>query len=75
MAEGTEKYMSTELNMVDKAMKDLFGQNEEVQADASLSDVAEEDRQTLYNDTMKFFEKLYGESSEVYYTEEAETQE
>ena len=75
VADGTEKYMSTELNMVDKAMKDLFGQNEEVQADASLSDVAEEDRQTLYNDTMKFFEKLYGESSEVYYTEEAETQE
>ena len=74
-ADGTEIYMSTELNMVDKAMKDIFGLNADVQASPELSELSDEDRQTLYNETMQFFEKLYGESTETYNTENAEAEE
>ena len=71
-ADGTEIYMSTELNMVDKSMKEIFGLSEGTQASPELSD---DERQTLYNETMKFFEKLYGESSETYNAEDAENTE
>ena len=74
-ADGTEIYMSTELNMVDKSMKEIFGLSADTQASPELSELSDEDRQTLYNETMKFFEKLYGESSETYNTDEAETAE
>ena len=74
-ADGTEIYMSTELNMVDKSMKEIFGLSADTQASPELSELSDEDRQTLYNETMKFFEKLYGESSETYNTDEAETTE
>ena len=67
---GTEKYITPELNMLDKEMKKLFGidviddgessEDIDVLGDAVSSD----DKDTLYKDTMKFFEKLYGESSE-----------
>lgn len=74
-ADGTEIYMSTELNMVDKSMKEIYGLSADTQASPELSELSDEDRQTLYNETMKFFEKLYGESSETYNTDEAETTE
>ena len=74
-ADGTEIYMSTELNMVDKSMKEIFGLSADTQASPELSELSDEDRQTLYNETMKFFEKLYGESSDTYNTDEAETAE
>lgn len=74
-ADGTEIYMSTELNMVDKSMKEIFGLSADTQASPELSELSDEDRQTLYNETMKFFEKLYGKSSETYNTDEAETAE
>ena len=74
-ADGTEIYMSTELNMVDKSMKEIFGLSADTQASPELSELSDEDIQTLYNETMKFFEKLYGESSETYNTDEAETTE
>ena len=74
-ADGTEIYMSTELNMVDKSMKEIFGLSADTQASPELSELSDEDRQTLYNETMKFFEKLYGESSETYNTDEVETTE
>ena len=67
--DGTEKYITPELNMLDKEMKKLFGidviddgessEDIDVLGDAVSSD----DKDTLYKDTMKFFEKLYGESS------------
>ena len=70
--DGTEKYITPELNMLDKEMKKLFGID--VIDDGEYSDdidvlgdaVSSEDKETLYKDTMKFFEKLYGESSETY---------
>ena len=70
-ADGTEIYMSTELNMVDKSMKEIFGLSGGTQASPELSELSDDDRQTLYNETMKFFEKLYGESTETYNTEDA----
>ena len=61
-ADGTEIYMTPELNMIDKALKDIFGLSEGVQAAPELSELTDEDRQTLYDDTMKFFQKLYNET-------------
>ena len=74
-ADGTEIYMSTELNMVDKSMKEIFGLSEGTQASPELSELSDDERQTLYNETMKFFEKLYGGSSETYNTEDTENTE
>ena len=68
--DGTEKYITPELNMLDKEMKKLFGIDEIDDGESSedidvLGDaVSSDDKDTLYKDTMKFFEKLYGESSE-----------
>lgn len=64
--DGTEKYVSMELNMVDSALKELFGM-EEFNADEILADVSYEDRQALYSETMTFFETLYGESTDSSY--------
>lgn len=70
-ADGTEMYMTTELNMLDKGLKAIFGQDDQGSAIDALVNVADEDKKTLYKDTMKFFEKLYGEtSSEEEYTED-----
>ena len=68
--DGTEKYITPELNMLDKEMKKLFGIDVIDDGESSedidvLGDVvSSDDKDTLYKDTMKFFEKLYGESSE-----------
>ena len=74
-ADGTEIYMSTELNMVDKSMKEIFGLSADAQASPELGELSDDDRQTLYNETMKFFEKLYGESTETYDTTDADSPE
>ena len=74
-ADGTETYMSTELNMVDKSMKEIFGLSADAQASPELGELSDDDRQTLYNETMKFFEKLYGESTETYDTTDADSTE
>lgn len=68
--DGTEKYITPELNMLDKEMKKLFGidviddgeSSEDIDVLGNV--VSSDDKDTLYKDTMKFFEKLYGESSE-----------
>lgn len=70
-ADGTEKYVSTELNMMDQKLKKLFGidasQEDTDSTDetaAILADVTEEDKQTLYKDTMKYLAGLYGENTD-----------
>ena len=75
-ADGTEKYQSTELNMMDQKLKKLFGidateENTDVTDETAvlLADVPEEDKQTLYKDTMKFLAGLYGENTDA--TEES----
>lgn len=68
--DGTEKYITPELNMLDKEMKKLFGIDVIDDGESSedidvLGDVvSSDDKDTLYKDTMKFFEKLYDESSD-----------
>lgn len=61
--------------MVDKSMKEIFGLSADAQASPELGDLSDDDRQTLYNETMKFFEKLYGESTETYDTTDADSTE
>ena len=74
-ADGTETYQSTELNMMDRKLKKLFDigaaedgtdENADVtdETKALLADVTEEDKQTLYKDTMKFLAGLYGENTD-----------
>ena len=46
-------------------MKEIFGLSADAQASPELGELSDDDRQTLYNETMKFFEKLYGESTET----------
>ena len=71
-ADGTEKYQSTELNMMDQKLKKLFGidssQEETDTTDvtaAILADVPQEDKQTLYKETMKYLAGLYGENTDA----------
>ena len=70
-ADGTETYQSAELNMMDKKLKKLFGiddaeENTDIadETKALLADVTEEDKKTLYKDTMKFLAGLYGENTD-----------
>ena len=70
--DGTEQYVTPELNMLDKELTKLFGID--VIDDGATSEdidvlgtaVSSEDKETLYKDTMKFFEKLYGEVTDTY---------
>lgn len=62
-ASETDIYVSSQLNMVNNDMKKIFSIETEPATDDILAAQSAEDRQTLYNDTMKFFEQLYGEST------------
>lgn len=64
---GMETYVSMELNMVDNAMKKLFGIEEDLDTTEEdiLTNISYEDKEALYKETMKFFEKLYDESSDA----------
>lgn len=73
--DGTETYLSTELNMMQDELLAIFGLDETGTADENLSSVTLEDRQTLYNETMSFFESLYGETSYEEDTYEEDTYE
>lgn len=74
-ADGTEKYQSTELNMMDQKLKKLFGidssQDDTDATDATdvaatiLADVPQEDKQTLYKETMNYLAGLYGENTDA----------
>ena len=72
VADGTETYLTPELNMMDQNLKKLFGieiteENSDTtdEAAALLADVTEEDKQTLYKETMKYLAGLYGESTDT----------
>ena len=78
-ADGTEKYQSTELNMMDQKLKKLFSidsSQEDTEATdvtaAILADVPQEDKQTLYKETMKYLAGLYGENTDSYEESAAE---
>lgn len=59
----TDKYFSAELNVLDKEMKTIFSIDTEIADDDLLVNVDAEVRQKLYDDTMKFFAGLYGETT------------
>lgn len=59
----TDSYMSGQLNMINNDMKKIFSIETEPEADDILAAQPAEARQSLYNDTMKFFAQLYGEST------------
>lgn len=60
----TDVYMTAQLNMISNDMKKIFSIETEPAADDILVTRTADERQTLYNDTMKFFEKLYGETTD-----------
>ena len=71
-ADGPEKSQSTELNMMDQKLKKLFGiDSSQEDTDATdvtaaiLADVPQEDKQTLYKETMKYLAGLYGENTDA----------
>lgn len=59
----TDKYFSAELNVLDKELKTVFSIDTEIADDDLLVNVDAEVRQKLYDDTMKFFANLYGETT------------
>lgn len=61
-------YMTPELNMINTELKKLFtidAMDTDAEMEDILIDVPQEERQMLYDDTLKFFEKLYGESTDM----------
>lgn len=60
----TDVYMTAQLNMINNDMKKIFSIETEPATDDILVTRTADERQTLYNDTMKFFEKLYGETTD-----------
>ncbi len=79
VADGTETYLTPELNMMDQNLKKLFGieiteENSDItdEAAALLADVTEEDKQTLYKETMKYLAGLYGENTDTSEEESAQ---
>lgn len=61
----TDTYMSAELNMVNADLKTIFSIETEPATEDLLINETPEIRQALYNDTLKFFETLYGENVET----------
>lgn len=62
----TFQYMSSELNMMYEQLQKLFGMDDKMpEGEDILADVLQEDKQVLFDDTVKFFEKLYGEETFV----------
>lgn len=74
-------YMTTELNAMDLEMRKLFGlEADETRLEDILVNYTAEEKMALYEDTMRFFESLYGEGITVYeevveYSEDVPTEE
>ncbi|MDO4338201.1 MAG: DUF1002 domain-containing protein [Eubacteriales bacterium] len=67
VSSDSDVYMTAELNMIDSAMKKVFGlETDDSGAEDVLANVTEEEKSLLYSDTMTFFENLYGESAKSY---------
>ena len=62
--DGTEKYMSTELNMIVSYLNKLFGAADSTSQEGALvNSLTAEEKSLLLGDCVSFFEKLYGESA------------
>ncbi len=61
-AAETTTYLSDELNAMYEQLQKLFGMDgKTAEGEDILAEVTVEDKQTLFDDTVKFFESLYGE--------------
>ena len=58
----TDSYTTPQVNMLDTTMKQIFSIETEPAGDDILVNVSQEDRQTLYDDTMSFFAYLYSDT-------------
>ncbi len=58
----TDSYTTSQVNMLDTTMKKIFSIETEPAGDDILVNVSQEDRQTLYDDTMSFFAYLYNDT-------------
>lgn len=67
----TDKYFSAELNVLDKELKTVFSIDTEIAEDDLLVNTDSDVRQKLYDDTMKFFASLYGETTSEETTDES----
>ena len=57
--DGTEAYLSQELNMLNKELKTIFSTETDPAEDDILYSTDKEVRQKMYDDTLSFFAKLY----------------
>lgn len=62
--DGTEAYLSQELNMLNKELKTIFSTETDPAEDDILYSTDKEVRQKMYDDTLSFFTKLYGEDTQ-----------
>lgn len=65
MPEDDDPYMTAELNILMNELKETMNLEGYAEPGSYLEKVSSADRQTLYDDLMKFYEKLYGESLSV----------
>lgn len=62
--DGTEAYLSQELNMLNKELKTIFSTETDPAEDDILYSTDKEVRQKMYDDTLSFLAKLYGEDTQ-----------
>ena len=62
--DGTEAYLSQELNMLNKELKTIFSTETDPAEDDILYSTDKEVRQKMCDDTLSFFAKLYGEDTQ-----------
>ena len=62
--DGTEVYLSQELNMLNKELKTIFSTETDPAEDDILYSTDKEVRQKMYDDTLSFVVKLYGEDTQ-----------
>lgn len=62
--DGTEVYLSQELNMLNKELKTIFSTETDPAEDDILYSTDKEVRQKMYDDALSFFVKLYGEDTQ-----------
>lgn len=62
--DGTEAYLSQELNMLNKELKTIFSTETDPAEDDILYSTDKEVRQKMYDDTLSSFAKLYGEDTQ-----------
>jgi uncharacterized protein YpuA (DUF1002 family) len=74
----SDVYLTPELNMIQDQLEDILLLKDDVileDTDSYMKDVSELDRQMIFDDTMKFFEKLYNETSSESYEDDSVSEE